>query len=135
MRHRCEHLVLPVGTARSAMLDRPSMLALQRPAKVTQRSRRGAERNGRRVAIMICEQPSGTVYGTGDSRGHRLVDGNRAGAALVRCRRVAFAVSFSLALSISFLVAASHFFVLLDGAMSLIHIALSVVRRAAAVAV
>jgi hypothetical protein len=33
------------------------------------------------------------------------------------------------------LVAASHFFVLLDGAMSFIHIALSVVRRAAAVAV
>lgn len=135
MRHRCKHLVLPVRTARPAVLDRPPVLALQRSAKGTQGPRRSAEGNGRRVAIMIREQSSGAVDGTGDPRGHRLVDGDGARAALVRCRRVTVAVSFSFALSLSFLVATSHLFVLLDGAMPFVHFALPIVRRATTVAV
>lgn len=46
--------------------------------------------------------------------------------------RLKTVVRFALALALSFLVATSHLFVLLNSTMSFIHLAVAVVRRAAA---
>ena len=91
------------------------------------------------AAVVVRKEAPGTVYGAGYPRCHGLVDGDGPGAALVRRRRLVAAVascsvSFSLALAFSlafpFLVA-SHLFVL-DRAVSLLHLSVAVVRRAAA---
>jgi hypothetical protein len=74
MGDRGKHLVLAVRTAGTAVLDRSRVLALQRSAEGTQGALGGAEGNGRRVAIVVCEQASGAVDGARDPRGHRLVD-------------------------------------------------------------
>lgn len=66
------------------------------------------------------------------------MDRDRASAAVVRRRLVSLvgfplSIALALSLSLSFLVATSHLFMLLNGTVSLIHFA--VVRRSAAAAV
>lgn len=95
---------------------------------------------------MGSEQAAGAVDGAGDARGDGLVDGDGAGGVVMRRGLVPvaglfalplpFPVALSLSLaftfSLSFLVATGHLLVLLDGAVSLVHVAVSIVRGAAA---
>ncbi len=73
---------------------RPARLAVQRPAEARSRTGRRAQRHGRRCCAVVCQQAAGAVDGSGDSRGHGLVDGQRAGGAVVgrRARGVGLAL-------------------------------------------
>lgn len=140
--HWRKYLVLRVRVSRTAMLHLAAMVALQRPAEAGHgaRSGRRAEGHGRRrVPVVVREQAAGAMYGPWYPRGDGLVDGDGAGGAVVRRVLVAVArvtVPFALALALSFLVAAVHFFVLLDGTVPLVHVAIrSIVGRRAAAAV
>jgi hypothetical protein len=87
---------------------------------------------------VVGEQAAGAVYAARES-GHRLVYRDRSGSAvmggaLVSIARVA--IPLALAFAVSFLVATGHLFVLLECAMTFVHVAVTpVVRRRAATAV
>ena len=142
MRHRRKHLVLRVRVAlSSSVLELAIVLGLQRPAEGRHGSAwRRTEGNRRDIAIVVREKSSRAMNCARDARGDRLVDVNRACAAVVRCGLVSiagFAVPFAFAvsLSLSFLISTSHLLVLLNGAVSFVHFAISIVGCSAAAAV
>lgn len=81
---------------------------------------------------MICQESSWTVYGARDARRNWLVYGDRTSAALVSRLKSVGSFAVSLALSFSLLIAPCHFLVLLHSTLSIVHFAISIVRRRAA---
>jgi hypothetical protein len=140
VRHRSKHLMLRVRVCLAAVLMLAVVFSLQRTPEASHGawSRWCAKGHGGRIAIVVGEQAAGAVYTT-RKPGHGLVyrDGSgRAvmGGALVPIARVAIPLAVSFA--VSFLVATGHFFVLLERAMTFIHVAVTpVIRGRAATAV
>lgn len=132
MRHRREHLVRRVGGVVPAVLDRTVLFVLWPRWEVAQRATGGrTERNWGCVPVVIRKEATWAMDRARDARGNGLVDGNGAGAAVVRSlvpvARVSVSFAVALTVSVSFLVSSSHLLVLLDCSMTFVHFAISVV--------
>ena len=123
-------------SSRSAGLSAGAGTAVLQTTKVdgTRRCTQGCGRHRRGVAAMVGKQAARAVYGARNPRCHGLVDGDRTGVALMGVSSWArWRVLVGL-FSLSFLISA-HVLVLLDGAVSLVHLAIAVVRRTTTAAV
>lgn len=143
MRNRRKDLVLRASTGLPTVWHLPSGLTLQRPAEAgSGHGARGTTEVSRGWwcgTIVVGKQAAGTVDGAGYPRCHGLVDGYRAGGALMGGGRVAvagFSVSLAVALPLPLsLLVATHLLVLLNDPVALLHVAVAVKGRPAVAAV
>jgi hypothetical protein len=119
VRHRREHLWLCIAIIWSTVLDRSAVLALEWPSEGGQGRTWWVTEGNLRISVVIRKKSTGTMNCARDPRRDRLVNGNGAGAAMVRCRLVpVVGLSISIALSIalftfSLLVPTGHLLTLL----------------------
>jgi hypothetical protein len=82
-------------------LDRSVVLALEWPSEGGQGRTWWVTEGNLRISVVIRKKSTGTMNCARDSRRDRLVNGNGAGAAVVRCRLVPV-VGLSISIALSF---------------------------------